>query len=233
MPTVFVVDDDQHMRQSLVALLEALQFSVLPFPNAQSFYRFYRASMPGVLLLDVQMPVKNGLQLYEELLQEGKRIPVIFITAHADVTMAVAAMKSGAIEFLEKPFDRNSLVAVVRKGLELDRQWRRREAEFAVLEVRIQKLSARDRETLELILAGESNKTMAAKLFITERAVEMRRAGIMRKLKVSSLAELLDLAITYQIHSDLRRATGGQQHHSALGVSRTGKEKRSGNGIET
>lgn len=210
-PTVFVVDDDPQMRQSLSALLEAMQFQVRAFPSAASFHRFYQPQMPGVLLLDVQMPVQNGLQLYETLLQEGKRLPVIFITAHADVTTAVAAIKTGAIEFLEKPFDRNSLVDLVRKALELDSQWRKREAEFAALKQQIEQLSERDRETLELLLAGESNKTMASKLFITERAVEMRRASIMRKLKVSTLAELLDLTITYRILSELHHATDHRQ----------------------
>jgi FixJ family two-component response regulator len=157
------------------------------------------------------MPLQNGLQLYEILLQEGKRLPVIFITAHADVTTAVAAMKTGAIDFLEKPFARNSLVDLVRKALEMDAQWRTREAEFAALKGQVETLSVRERETLSLILAGESNKSMAAKLLITERAVEMRRAGIMRKLKVRTLAELLDLTITYQIHSDLRNAAGERQ----------------------
>jgi FixJ family two-component response regulator len=211
LPTVFVVDDDQHMRQSLMTLLEALEFNVRCFPSAQSFHRFYRRELPGVLLLDIQMPVQNGLQLYELLLQEDKRLPVIFVTAHADVTTAVAAMKTGAIEFLEKPFDRNSLALLVRKALELDQQWRRHEADFTALKERIGRLSDRDRETLDLIIAGESNKTMAAKLFISERAVEMRRASMMRKLKVNSLAELLDLTITYQILADLRHASNGRQ----------------------
>jgi len=207
--TVFVVDDDEQMCRSLAALLEAMHFSVRSFSSAAGFHRFYRADMPGVLLLDVQMPAQSGLELYEQLLQEGKRLPVIFITAHTNVPTAVAAMKTGAIEFLEKPFEGKALAELVRKGLELDTQWRRREAEFAAIKERVERLSERDRETLNLILAGESNKVMAAKLFISQRAVEMRRAGIMRKLKVKSLAELLDLTITYQILSSLR--FGGNQ----------------------
>jgi len=208
--TVFVVDDDADMCRSLVALLDALGFPVRAFRSASDFRRFYRADKPGVLLLDVQMPEQNGVQLYEQLLEEGKRLPVIFITAHTDVPTAVAAMKTGAIEFLEKPFDEASLASLVRKGMELDQQWRAREAEYAALKMRIERLSERDRETLNFILAGESNKTMAAKLFISQRAVEMRRASMMRKLNVRSLAQLLDLTITYQILSDLRYATGNQ-----------------------
>src|SRR5215218_7956159 len=103
--TVFVVDDDQEMRDSLRALLVILGFQVTAFATPGSFHRFYRSEMPGCLLLDIRMPRQTGLELYERLLEEGKRLPVIFITAHADVGTAVAAMKTGAIEFLEKPFD--------------------------------------------------------------------------------------------------------------------------------
>ncbi|MBI3469688.1 MAG: response regulator transcription factor [Planctomycetes bacterium] len=205
-PTVFVVDDDQQMRDSLVALLEVLDFRVQAFSGPAGFLRSYRPEMPGCLLLDVRMPRQSGIELSEQLLSEGKRLPVIFITAHADVTMAVAAMKTGAIEFLEKPFDRETLVDRLRKALELDAQWRRREAEFAQLRDRVAQLNDRQRETLELIRAGETNKAIAAKLLITERAVEMRRSSIMRKLQVRSLAELLDLTATHRVLDDLRKA---------------------------
>jgi FixJ family two-component response regulator len=210
-PTVFVVDDDGPMRESLQVLLEALGFTVRAFSSAASFHRYYRPHMPGCLVLDVWMPVQDGLELYKQLWQEGKRLPVIFITAHADVTMAVAAMKTGAIEFLEKPFDRQILQDRVGKALALDVQWRQREWEFAALEKRIMQLTSRERETLELLLAGESNKTMAAKLLLSERAVEMRRAGIMRKLRVRSVAELLDLTVTHRVLSELRQAAEGDR----------------------
>jgi FixJ family two-component response regulator len=203
-PTVFVVDDDEQLRQSLCALLEVLNFEVRAFATPASFHRYYRAEMPGCLLLDLRMPRQSGLELYAQLLSEGKRLPVIFITAHADVTSAVAAMKSGAVEFLEKPFDRETLLDRVLKALELDAQWREQEAKLSALSSRIARLSKRERETLELIQAGVSNKAMAARLFLSERAVEMRRSAIMRKLQVSSVAELLDLTITHRILSDLR-----------------------------
>jgi FixJ family two-component response regulator len=205
-PTVFVVDDDQQMRDSLVALLEVLGFQVQAFSGPGGFLRHYRPEMPGCLLLDIRMPRQSGLELYGQLLNEGKRLPVIFITAHADVTTAVAAMKTGAIEFLEKPFDRETLVDRLRKALALDAQWRQREADFAQLSDRVAQLNDRQRETLELIRAGETNKAIAAKLLITERAVEMRRSAIMRKLQVRSLAELIDLTATHRVLDDLRRA---------------------------
>jgi FixJ family two-component response regulator len=204
-PTVFVVDDDQQLRDSLCRLLEVLD-RVAAFSTPGSFYAFYRAEMPGCLLLDIRMPRQSGLDLYEQLLRDGKRLPVIFMTAHADVTTAVAAMKTGAIEFLEKPFEREALVDRLRKALELDADWRRRDAEFAAIATRVDRLSQRDRDTLALIQAGDTNKAIAAKLSLTERAVEMRRSAIMRKLQVRSVAELIDLTATHRILADLRRA---------------------------
>jgi FixJ family two-component response regulator len=203
-PTVYVVDDDENLRQSLCALLEVLGFEVRAFSTPGSFHRYYRAKMPGCLILDLRMPRQNGLELYEQLLSEGKRIPVIFITAHADITSAVAAMKTGALEFLEKPFDRETLLDRIHKALKLDAQWREQDARLADLSSRIARLSERERETLTLIQEGTSNKAMAARLFLSERAVEMRRSAIMRKLQVSTVAELLDLTITHRILSDLQ-----------------------------
>lgn len=202
-PTVFVVDDDRPMRDSLVMLLETLGFSARPFASAGEFHRFYQRPLPGCLVLDVRMPLQTGLELYSQLIREGKRLPVIFITAHADVSTAVAAMKTGAIEFLEKPFQPETLLERVKNALALDAAWRRREAEFNAVAQRIACLNARDRETLELILGGASNKVMAARLFISERAVEMRRARIMRKVQVDSLAELIDLAVTHRVLAEI------------------------------
>jgi FixJ family two-component response regulator len=209
-PTLFVVDDDEQMRQSLQALLSALEYNVLSFSTPGGFHRYYRADMPGCLLLDIRMPRQSGLELYEQLLREGKRLPVIFITAHADVPTAVAAMKTGAVEFLEKPFDRETLLNRVERALELDAQWRSQDAAFAALAARIAVLNERDRETLQMIQAGESNKAMAAKLFISERAVEMRRSSLMKKLQVGSVAELIDLTSTHRILAELNNLKAGQ-----------------------
>ena len=209
-PTLFVVDDDEQMRESLRALLSVLGYEVLPFSTPGGFHRYYRSEMPGCLLLDIRMPRQSGLELYEQLLREGKRLPVIFITAHADVATAVAAMKSGAVEFLEKPFDRDTLLNRVQSALELDAQWRGQDAAFASLAARIEVLNERDRETLQMIQAGESNKAMAAKLFISERAVEMRRSSLMKKLQVSSVAELIDLTSTHRILAELQHLKASQ-----------------------
>lgn len=202
-PTVYVVDDDRPMRDSLVGLITAMGFPAQGFASAGAFHGFYRRQLPGCLVLDVRMPVQSGLELYEQLIREEKRLPVIFITAHADVSTAVAAMKTGAVEFLEKPFDRDTLHARIRKALALDSEWRRREADFSAVDRRIARLNERDQETLQLIIAGTSNKAMASRLFISVRAVEMRRAAIMRKLEVRSLAELLELTITHRLEAEI------------------------------
>lgn len=206
-PTVFVVDDDRAMRESLVTLITAMGFAARGFSSGSCFHRFYESPLPGCLLIDIQMPGQTGLELYEQLLSEGKRLPAIFITAHADVSTAVAAMKSGAMEFLEKPFDRHTLLERIQRALATDAEWRRRDADFQALDARIARLTERDRETLQLILAGASNKAMAARLLISQRAIEMRRASLMRKLEVDSLAELIELAITHRLLSEPSPAT--------------------------
>lgn len=210
-PTVFVVDDDDQMRESLEVLLQMLGFTVQAFGSPGAFLRFYRSEMPGCLILDIRMPRMSGLQLYETMLEEGKRLPVIFITAHADVSTAVAAMKTGAIEFLEKPFDRQTLLDRVQKALALDAQWRQRDAEFAELSDRVARLNLRERETLALIQEGLTNKAIAARLEITERAVEMRRSAMMSKLGVRSVAELIDLTSTHRLLAELRRVATENQ----------------------
>jgi FixJ family two-component response regulator len=202
-PTVYVVDDDRPMRDSLIGLITAMGFSSQGFASAGAFHRFYRRQLPGCLVLDVRMPVQSGLELYEQLIEEGKRLPVIFITAHADVSTAVAAMKTGAVEFLEKPFDHETLQERVQRALALDAEWRRHEAEFDAIDRRIARLNQRDKETVQLIISGASNKVMASRLFISERAVEMRRAAIMRKLEVRSLAELLQLTIAHRLRAEV------------------------------
>jgi FixJ family two-component response regulator len=203
--SIFIIDDDQHLLDSLISFFSGREFLVHAFSSARSFRQFYRPEMPGCLVLDTRIPRENGLDFYRQLLREGKRLPVIFISADADVSTIVAAMKTGAIEFLEKPVNYDTLLDRVQKALALDAQWRRRDAAYAALAQRIEQLSSRDRETLELIQAGVSNKSMASKLFLTERAVEMRRAAIMKKLQVNSVAELLDLTITHRILTELRQ----------------------------
>jgi FixJ family two-component response regulator len=202
--TVFIVDDDADLRNSLIDLVEVLGHRALAFCSGAQFRQHYRPGTPGCLLLDVHMPRQSGLELYEQLIQEGSRLPVIFITAHADVSTAVAAMKTGAIEFLEKPFDHTTLANRLEKALALDIQWRDQDSKLMQAELKISSLSERERETLQMIIDGCPNKVMAARFDLTERAIEMRRARIMQKLDVRSLAELLDVAVTYRVMIELR-----------------------------
>lgn len=204
-PTVFVVDDDEDVRHSLSGLIGALGHRVRTFASAAQFRQVYKAEMPGCLVLDVYLPRQDGLSLYMQLLQEGKRLPVIFITAHADVSTAVAAMKTGAIEFLEKPFDRATLEDRLNKALAIDAQVRTQDARFAAMKVRFSRLNARERETLQQILDGFPNKAISRQFGISERAVEMRRARIMTKLEVKSVAALLNFATTYRMLNELRQ----------------------------
>lgn len=201
--TIFVVDDDHDFRDSLIALLHAMKHEVLGFSSAEQFAAFYE-SQPGCIILDIQMDGQNGLELYEDLLQNGKRLPVIFVTAHADIDTAVSAMRTGAIDFIEKPFDRTLLAERVSRALELDTLWRSNEERYSRLDEVVRELNATDHETLEFIVNGHTNKSMAAILHLTERAVELRRQRLMKRLNVRSLAELLELTVTHRVLAELR-----------------------------
>ena len=203
-PTVFLVDDDPDALYALQVIVADMGHRTAAFSSPRDFQASYQAAYRGCLILDVRMPRQSGLELYRTLLREGKRLPVIFVTGDAQVRVAVAAMKLGAVEFLEKPVEPQSLRSSIQRALELDCEWREREAAFNQIDFKIAKLTSRERETLELIVVGQSNKAMAEQLFISERAVEMRRSKMIRKLGVSSTAELLDLAITHRVVSELR-----------------------------
>lgn len=202
--TIFVVDDDRDQRDSIRLLLETVGYRVVAFASAEDFSLLVDDEISGCLILDIRLPEQSGLELYQQLLRDGTKIPAIFITAHADVATAVDAMKSGAIEFLEKPFPSEKLLDLVARALELDRNWRMSDSRYQQIDEIVSKLSPTDLETLELILQGSTNKAMAAKLFISERAVELRRQRLMRRLNVRSLPELLEVTITHRVLNELR-----------------------------
>ncbi len=151
------------------------------------------------MILDVRMPGTSGLDLFEELVARGEGMPVIFITAYADVTMAVRAMKSGAVEFVEKPFNRQTLLDKVQRAIKNDTERRGRIANREKLALRFDRLTDKEREVLELIKEGRPNKEIASSLQITPRAVELRRSSLMRKLGVRSLIELLRLTVVHEV----------------------------------
>ena len=201
-PTVFVVDDDVDMRDSLKFLMRSAGLRVQTFSSANAFVEAFDPRAPGCLVLDVRMPVMSGIELFERLTVLHSTLPVIFMTAHADVPTAVRALKSGAAEFLEKPFDRKSLLDRVQSAIREDSQRREQSLRWEGMAARMASLTAREREILDLLLAGSSNKLMAAQLSITERAVEMRRASILKKLNVASLAEMVRLATEFELATE-------------------------------
>ena len=202
-PTVHVVDDDRDMRDSLRWLMGTVGLRVETYISADDFFaRFDPGEGPGCLVFDVRMPGVSGLDLYERLVDLGGALPVIFVTAYADVPMAIRAMRSGAVEFVEKPFNRQTLLERVQRAVREDADRRRRLADRAAIEARFRRLTDKEREVLDLVKQGLPNKAIAAQLAITPRAVEMRRSGLMKKLGVRSLAELLKLAFDHDVAAD-------------------------------
>jgi FixJ family two-component response regulator len=207
-PVVYIVDDDPDMRDSLRWLMKTVGLPAQTFASAAEFLRDFHPDRPGCVLLDVRMPGTSGLDLFEELVARGQGLPVIFITAYADVPMAVRAMKSGAVEFVEKPFNRQTLLDKVQRAIKEDAERRNRASAREKLADRFQRLTGKEREVLELIKEGRTNKEIATRLQITPRAVELRRSSLMRKLEAHSLIELLRLAVVHDVRSEAGRVPG-------------------------
>ena len=195
-PTVYVVDDDPALRDSLELLMRSVQLPVATFDSAQAFLDGYREGAPGCLVLDIRMPGMSGLDLQERLLPEGIHLPVIIITGHGDVPMAVRALKSGALDFIEKPFNDQLLLDTVKRALELDAREREGRGQKAALEERLSKLTPREREVLEMVVAGRSNKQMAADLGVSQKTIEAHRAKVMEKSGARSLSDLMRMILT-------------------------------------
>jgi FixJ family two-component response regulator len=204
-PTVYIVDDDPDMRDSLRWLIKTVGLHAETFSSAAGFLRDFAPNGPGCVILDVRMPGTSGLDLFEELVARGEGMPVIFITAYADVTMAVRAMKCGAIEFVEKPFNRQTLLDKVQRAIKDDVTRRSRLAASEIVQAKFRRLTEKEREVMELIKEGRPNKEIATRLEITPRAVELRRSSLMRKLGARSLAELLRLTIVQEVVRDQPR----------------------------
>lgn len=204
-PTVYILDDDPDMRDSLRWLLKTVGLRSVTFSSAGEFLQRFSGEGPACLVLDVRMPGTSGLDLFEEMNARGLRMPVLFITAYADVPMAVRAMKSGAVEFLEKPFNGQVLLEKVQRAVEDDAVRISRESGLDEVRARLEKLTGKEREVLGMIRDGRPNKEIAARLEVTPRAVELQRASLMKKLGVSSLPELLRLTIGREAASDGRR----------------------------
>jgi len=192
--TVFIVDDDADVRESLQELLESVGLHSQAFGTAQEFLAVGRSDSPSCLILDVRLPGISGLDLQHELKKGRINIPIIFLTAHADVPMSVRAMKSGAVEFLTKPFRHQDLLDAVQRSLTRARMLRDRERELAELRNRCERLSVREREVMNLVVSGMLNKQVAAELGASEATVKMYRSQVMKKMQAKSLPELVRMA---------------------------------------
>jgi len=194
-PTVFIVDDDEAVRNSLRLLLKSVGLSAVALPTAQDFLSKYDPKQPGCLILDVRMPGMSGLELQEQLNVRGAMIPVIFITGHGDIPMAVEAMQQGAFDFLQKPFRDQDLIDRIQRALTKDQTNRAELKEKSGVRERLQTLTPREREILTLVTSGKPNKIMAADLGVSQRTVEIHRARVMEKMHASSLAQLVRMVM--------------------------------------
>jgi RNA polymerase sigma factor (sigma-70 family) len=194
-PTVFVVDDDPAVRDSLRDLIESAGLAVESHASAREFLDAYTPDRPGCLVLDVRMPGMSGLDLQEHLREKRFGIPVIIITAHGSVSDASRSFKMGAIDFLEKPFIHEDLLARISAAIEKDARTRQHEARLDDITNRIARLTARERQVMDKVVTGCPNKRIATELGITQRTVEVHRAQVMEKMQAESLAELVRLVI--------------------------------------
>ena len=193
--TVFIVEDDAAVRDSLGLLLGLQGFRTQSFSCAEDFRRIYQPSWAGCLLLDVRMPGMNGLELQESLRRQGLALPVIIMTAHGDITTVRTALKSGAVDFLEKPVDPAALLAAVRTALDADAARRRTALEAEGARQRLSVLTARERQVMELVAKGCHNREIAETLGISPRTVEVHKARVMEKLQAQSVPELVRIVL--------------------------------------
>ncbi|HEX8978502.1 MAG TPA: response regulator [Parasulfuritortus sp.] len=194
-PTVYIVDDDNSVRDSLALLLNFRGFRTREFASGEAFLEAWKPEWRGCLLLDLRMTGMDGLTLQQMLIDQGSRLPIVFLTGHGDIAQARTALKAGAVDFLEKPVDHESLFASVDEALRKDTQQRAEEQRLADLEGRLGRLSERERQVMERVVAGRHNREIAAELEISPRTVEVFKARMMEKMQARSVPELVKLVL--------------------------------------
>ncbi len=194
-PTVFVVDDDDRVRDAIGLLLESVKLPFEGYATASAFLNAYQSHRPGCLVLDLRMPGMSGIELQSRLRAMGATIPIVFVTAHGDVPTAVEAVKAGAVDFIQKPFQDQKLLDMIHQALARDAETRSVREEVESIEGRLESLTPREREVLGLVVTGKRNKTIARELSISQRTVEVHRARVMEKMTARSVSELVQMVL--------------------------------------
>jgi FixJ family two-component response regulator len=200
-PTVFIIDDDRGMRQSIQDLVESVGLRAESFATGGEFLKRRRTNDPSCLVLDVRLPQMSGLDFQRQLAEAGMQIPIIFVTAHGDVPMSVRALKSGAVEFLTKPFRDQDLLDAIQQALERDRAERDRQAETHDLQERYGVLTAREQQVMALVVSGMLNKQIASEIGASEATVKIHRGNVMRKMQAGSVVDLVRMADKLKVSS--------------------------------
>jgi len=195
-PTVFIVDDDAAIRFAMQALMDSVNLHHEIFGSGDEFLEKMTDQRPGCLVLDIRMPGLGGLELQEELIKRGNTLPIIFITGHGDVPMAVEAMQKGAVDFIQKPFRDQELLDRIREALATDEERRVAQQHHAEVAGRLDRLTNREREVFDLVVTGKPNKVIAYELGVSQRTVEIHRARVMEKMQARSLADLVKMHMT-------------------------------------
>jgi FixJ family two-component response regulator len=195
-PTVFIVDDDAEVRAALKLLMQSVGLQVETFASAQEYLDRFDPERPGCLVLDIRMPGISGLELQERLSAEPLHPPIVMITGHGDVPMAVRAVQAGASDFIEKPFRDQVLLDSVHRAITQDAEGRGEASRIADIEKRLARLTPREREVLELVMAGDRNKVIASRLGVSQSTVEAHRAKVMEKMEAKTLSDLMRMALT-------------------------------------
>lgn len=193
--TIYIVDDEKPVRDSIKFLMESIGLQAKGFASAQEYLDQFDADAPGCLITDIRMPMMSGLDLQQKLSEKALHLPIIMITGHGDVPMAVSAIQQGAIDFVEKPFNNQKLLDLVYKALEIDAKRRGENTKLGDIQQKYQYLTDKEQQVFELVIKGDLNKQIAKELFVTQSAIEARRAKIMEKMQANNLSDLMRMGM--------------------------------------